>query len=198
MKQEEARQAEDFCESTIVRVIDCLQKQYLSVRELIGAQAEAAAAQVHISLQAVELKMEEIKKTDAELDSLAQTDSNVHFLEVLHSCHWTLELCVGGRSSLHCSISFFSYRNGHLCGISVKKTISSLPTRTQKIHFSPLRSQRLLLNSLGETWRNSVRKNFPKSLTQVYVFADSLILPNIQICKSSTPLLAPHVLLPEM
>ncbi|XP_061583067.1 tripartite motif-containing protein 16-like [Cololabis saira] len=79
--QEEARQAEDYCESAIVRVIDCLQKHYLSVRELIRAQEEAAAAQVHISLQNLEMKMEEIKKTDAELDSLAQTESSVHFLE---------------------------------------------------------------------------------------------------------------------
>ncbi|KAM6927590.1 tripartite motif-containing protein 16-like [Xenentodon cancila] len=94
--QEEAQQAKDYCESIIVGVIDCLQKHYLSVKELIRVQEEAAAAQVHISLQTLEMKMKEIKKKYAELDSLAQTESSVHFLEdwphVRHLCEKDLQL----------------------------------------------------------------------------------------------------------
>lgn len=79
--QDEARQTEAFCESVVVCVIDSLQKHYLSVKELIAAQEEAAAAQVRVSLQSLEVKMKEMKKRDAELDHLAQTESNIHFLQ---------------------------------------------------------------------------------------------------------------------
>uniref|UniRef100_A0A3Q0SV00 Tripartite motif containing 16 n=1 Tax=Amphilophus citrinellus TaxID=61819 RepID=A0A3Q0SV00_AMPCI len=81
IKQDEARQTEAFCESVVVGVIDSLQKHYLSVKELIAAQEEAAAAQVRVSLQSLEVEMKEMKKRDAELDHLAQTESNIHFLQ---------------------------------------------------------------------------------------------------------------------
>ncbi|KAM4588359.1 tripartite motif-containing protein 16-like protein isoform 2-T2 [Odontesthes bonariensis] len=79
--QEEAIKTEDYCESILVEVIDRLQKHFMSTRELIGAQAEAAAAQVYISQQTLERKMEEMKKRDAQLDCLAQSESSVHFLQ---------------------------------------------------------------------------------------------------------------------
>ncbi|XP_070759515.1 tripartite motif-containing protein 16-like protein [Enoplosus armatus] len=79
--QEEARKTQDYCESVLVGIIDSLQRHYLSVRELIGAQEEAAAAQVQISLQTLKVKMEDMRKRNAELERLAQTDSDVDFLE---------------------------------------------------------------------------------------------------------------------
>ncbi|XP_051270572.1 tripartite motif-containing protein 16 [Dicentrarchus labrax] len=79
--QEEARDTDDYCESVLVSVIDSLQRHYLSVRELIRRQEEAAAAQVQISLQTLQVKIEEMKKRSAELEHLAQTDNDVHFLE---------------------------------------------------------------------------------------------------------------------
>ncbi|XP_067443467.1 tripartite motif-containing protein 16-like protein [Thunnus thynnus] len=79
--QEEARETDDYCESVLAGVIDSVQRHYLSVRQLIGAQEEATAAQTRISLQTLELKMEEIKKREAELDRLAHTDSDVYFLQ---------------------------------------------------------------------------------------------------------------------
>ncbi|GLD64452.1 tripartite motif-containing protein 16-like protein [Lates japonicus] len=79
--QEEARRAEDYCEAVVVSVIKSLQKHYLSVRELIGAQEEVAAAQVHTSVRTLTEKIEEMKEREAELDRLAQTDSDVRFLQ---------------------------------------------------------------------------------------------------------------------
>ncbi|KAG7219275.1 hypothetical protein INR49_019223 [Caranx melampygus] len=79
--QEEARQTEDHCEGVVVSVIDSLQRHYNSVRKHIGAQQEAATAQVHSLIQSLENKIEEVKKRDTELDHLAQTDSDVHFLQ---------------------------------------------------------------------------------------------------------------------
>lgn len=64
-------------------LIDSLQRHYLSVKELIGAQERAAAAQVQTSLQTMQEKMEEMRKRSAQLDCLAQTDNDVHFLAVL-------------------------------------------------------------------------------------------------------------------
>ncbi|XP_054472922.1 tripartite motif-containing protein 16-like protein [Anoplopoma fimbria] len=79
--QEKGRETQDYCEAVLVGVIDCLQRHYMSVRKLIRGHEEEAAAQVKISQQALQLKMDEMRKRDAELDSLAQTDSDVHFLQ---------------------------------------------------------------------------------------------------------------------
>ncbi|KAM9759755.1 tripartite motif-containing protein 16-like [Menidia menidia] len=77
----EARKTEDHCESIIVEVINRLQTHYLSLKELIAAQAEAAKAQVSTSKQNLQLKLEEIKERVAQLDSLAQGKSSVQFLQ---------------------------------------------------------------------------------------------------------------------
>lgn len=82
VKQEEARSAVDDCESVFTAIIDSLQRHFLSVKELIGAQEEAAAARVQSSLQTLQVKMEEMRKRSAELERLAQMDSDVHFLKV--------------------------------------------------------------------------------------------------------------------
>ncbi|KAM9362270.1 tripartite motif-containing protein 16-like [Symphorus nematophorus] len=79
--EEEARNTEDYCESILVKVIDSLQKHYLSVRELIAAQEEAAAAQVQTSIKTLEGKMKEMRKRSSDLERLAQTESDVKFLE---------------------------------------------------------------------------------------------------------------------
>ncbi|AWP02849.1 putative tripartite motif-containing protein 16-like [Scophthalmus maximus] len=79
--QEEARQTVDHCEMVLVSVMDSIQRHYLSVKKLIGAQEKAAVAQVHVFIQTLETKMQEMRKRDAELDQLAQVDSNVHFLQ---------------------------------------------------------------------------------------------------------------------
>lgn len=82
VKQEEARSAEDDCESVFAAIIDSLQRHFLSVKELIEAQEEAAAARVQSSLQTLQVKMEEMRKRSAELERLAQMDNDVHFLQV--------------------------------------------------------------------------------------------------------------------
>ncbi|XP_070815586.1 tripartite motif-containing protein 16-like protein [Chaetodon trifascialis] len=79
--EEEARKTEDSCEGILTRVIDSLQRHYLSVKELIGAQEKAAAAQVQISLQTLQMKMEQMRERSTQMDCLAQTDNDVHFLK---------------------------------------------------------------------------------------------------------------------
>lgn len=74
MKQEEGRETQDYCESVLVGVIDCLQRYYMLVRELIRGQE----AQAQSSLQT----LEELNERDVELHRLAKTDSDVHFLQV--------------------------------------------------------------------------------------------------------------------
>lgn len=73
----------NYCEGVIVDVIASLQKRYESVRELIKARKEAAEAQVRLPTH--QLKVEAMKKREAELDSLAQTENNVDFLQVPRS-----------------------------------------------------------------------------------------------------------------
>nr|XP_020463379.1 tripartite motif-containing protein 16-like protein isoform X2 [Monopterus albus] len=79
--EEEAEKTDNYCESIIVGGIESLQDRYLSVKRLIGEQKQVAAAQVTISLQTLEAKMERVKKRDTELDRLAQTESDIHFLQ---------------------------------------------------------------------------------------------------------------------
>uniref|UniRef100_UPI0037E9AD03 tripartite motif-containing protein 16-like n=1 Tax=Semicossyphus pulcher TaxID=241346 RepID=UPI0037E9AD03 len=78
--QEEAIKTKDYCECILVSVIDSLQRHYLSVKQLIDTQEEAAVAQVQTSIQTLQVKMKEMEKRNTELDHLAETD-DVHFLQ---------------------------------------------------------------------------------------------------------------------
>ncbi|XP_042352085.1 E3 ubiquitin-protein ligase TRIM47-like isoform X2 [Plectropomus leopardus] len=100
--QEEAKETQDYCESILVSVIDSLQRHYMSVRELIRGQGEATAAQLENSLQTLQEKMEETRKRDAELDHLAQSDSDVHFLQEWPSLR---RLCEKDHLQHFCEVS---------------------------------------------------------------------------------------------
>ncbi len=76
----------------MVEVIDALQRHYLSVKETIAALGEAAAAQVESFMQTLQVKMEKTRRRSDELELLAQTDNDVHFLEVLLSHHKRLNV----------------------------------------------------------------------------------------------------------
>ncbi|XP_060897919.1 tripartite motif-containing protein 16-like [Labrus mixtus] len=78
--EEEARKTKDHCECILVEVMDSLQRHFLSLRDMISTQEEAAAAQVQTSLRTLQVQMEELQKRDAELDCLALTD-DVRFLQ---------------------------------------------------------------------------------------------------------------------
>ena len=67
----------------VVGVIASLQRHCLAVTKLLGAQEEVAAAQVQTSIRTLEAKMAKLKKRDIQLDHLAQTHSDVHFLQVM-------------------------------------------------------------------------------------------------------------------
>lgn len=66
-------------------VIDSLQRHYLSLRDLIRAQEQAATAQVQVTLETLKAAMEETKKRDEELARLAQTESDICFLQASES-----------------------------------------------------------------------------------------------------------------
>ncbi len=166
IKQEEARKTEDYCEGVLASVIDSLQRHYLSVKKMIEAQEEAAAAQVQSSMQTLQDNIKTTRKRSAELECLAQTDDDVLFLKVLLSHHKKLK--VFDRQYFQISVSFLCrHRSGRLCKASLKKTMSF-----QRIHSSPLSSQRELLRSSGSNWRNCLTKSLPQSLKLVCVFAD--------------------------
>ncbi|XP_041634513.1 tripartite motif-containing protein 16-like [Cheilinus undulatus] len=78
--QEEAIKTKDHCECILVGVIDSLQKHYLSVRGMIESLEASTAAQIQTSLRGLQVKMEEMKKMNDEMDRLALAD-DVHFLE---------------------------------------------------------------------------------------------------------------------
>lgn len=82
IKQEEARNTEDYCEAVLAGVIDSIQRNFMSLKKVIGTQGEATAARVQTSLQTLQVKMNEMRERGAELEHLAQTDDDVHFLEV--------------------------------------------------------------------------------------------------------------------
>ncbi|KAG7493870.1 tripartite motif-containing 16 isoform X1 [Solea senegalensis] len=79
--EEEAGQVADYCEGVLVGVMASIQKHYLSVRELIGVQEKAVADRVSNSVQTLEKKIKEMEKRDAELERLALSDSDTHFLQ---------------------------------------------------------------------------------------------------------------------
>ncbi|KAL6112165.1 uncharacterized protein ACO6RY_08984 [Pungitius sinensis] len=79
--QEAAGETQDYCESVLVGLMDSLQRHYTSVRELIGGHGEEAAARVEESRRTLQGAMEDLRKRDAELDRLARTDSDLHFLQ---------------------------------------------------------------------------------------------------------------------
>lgn len=132
---------------------------------MIAAQAEEAKARV----PTLKIKLGEMKKMDAELDHLAQSENSVQFLQVLHLLHQNLDipwwLII---SSLIYLVS--SDRNGPTRG-AVVETSSSFSTR---IHFPHLRSHREPSNSSGGNWRNSVTNNLLLYLQIVCVFNDIL------------------------
>ncbi|XP_032405662.1 tripartite motif-containing protein 16-like protein [Xiphophorus hellerii] len=79
--EKEAKKTKDDCETVIVEVIDCIQRHCLSVRKLVEDQAKAAAAQINVALEDLEMKIEEKKKMHDELNLLAQSDNSVVFLQ---------------------------------------------------------------------------------------------------------------------
>ncbi|XP_029358134.1 tripartite motif-containing protein 16-like [Echeneis naucrates] len=94
--QKVAGQTQGFCEGVVVSVISSLQRHCESLKELIKAQEQGAMAQVHSSIRTLQAKMEEMKKRDAELDRLAQTDNNAHFLQ-----EWASLRCRCQKDHLH-------------------------------------------------------------------------------------------------
>ncbi|XP_015231531.1 PREDICTED: tripartite motif-containing protein 16-like protein [Cyprinodon variegatus] len=79
--EKEANKIMEDCETIIVRAIDHLQRHCMSMREMIETQAKTVEDQIDITLQNLETKMEEIKKMDAELDRLAESENSVLFLQ---------------------------------------------------------------------------------------------------------------------
>lgn len=80
--QAEARQTEDDCESTIVCVIDSLQRGFESLRRTIRAQQQEAAAGGQRCLKGLQANLRKVKRRKAELQRLAVMDDNAAFLKV--------------------------------------------------------------------------------------------------------------------
>ncbi|XP_075893223.1 uncharacterized protein LOC142895810 isoform X2 [Nelusetta ayraudi] len=77
----EARQTKDYCESTIVGVIDSLQSGLESLRQTIIAQQEEAAASGQRCLKSLRGKLRRLRRRKADLQRLAQMDDDAAFLQ---------------------------------------------------------------------------------------------------------------------
>lgn len=82
LTQHEATQTMDHCESVLLGVISSIQNHYLRLRSLIEAHQEGAAAQLITSVQELETRIEELDQRRVQLDRLAESDNDVHFLQV--------------------------------------------------------------------------------------------------------------------
>ncbi|CAG5896557.1 unnamed protein product, partial [Menidia menidia] len=63
------------------RLIKSMEKQSEEVKELIRVQERAAVGQAEEALEKVQREMAELRKTEAELERLAQTEDHVHFIQ---------------------------------------------------------------------------------------------------------------------
>ncbi|XP_029948473.1 tripartite motif-containing protein 16-like [Salarias fasciatus] len=92
---EEARDTEDSSEAAIVCVIDTLQRDFRLLRERIRSHEEAAVSRVKHILDFLPVKLREMKKREAQLSCLAETQSNASFLQqwssLRHLCEKDLQ-----------------------------------------------------------------------------------------------------------
>lgn len=85
MKQEEAKQTTERCEIAVCNATDSLQRRYLWLKELIAAQECEVTAQHQFKLQTLQLETEQRKSRAAELDRLAQIESDICFMQVSYT-----------------------------------------------------------------------------------------------------------------
>lgn len=64
------------------RLIRSIEKQSCEVKELIRVQERAAVSQAEELLEKIQREMVELRRADAELEKLSQTEDHIHFLQV--------------------------------------------------------------------------------------------------------------------
>ncbi|KAK7896135.1 hypothetical protein WMY93_021460 [Mugilogobius chulae] len=79
-------------QTTFHRLIRTIELKRFEVRELIKAQEKTAVSQAEQLLDKIQKEITELKKTEAELDKLSQTDDHINFLQE-HADEAELSVC---------------------------------------------------------------------------------------------------------
>lgn len=80
--QHSAEAAVEESERIFSRLIRSIEKQSCEVKELIRVQERAAVSQTEELLEKIQREMVELRRADAELEKLSQTEDHIHFLQV--------------------------------------------------------------------------------------------------------------------
>ncbi|XP_030015853.1 tripartite motif-containing protein 16-like protein [Sphaeramia orbicularis] len=73
------------------KLIHCIEKQSMELRELMRVQERAAVTQAEELLEKIQREMAELRRTDAELEKLRHTDDHIHFLQKCKSLHFPVK-----------------------------------------------------------------------------------------------------------
>ena len=72
----------EYCELVFAELIRSIERRRCEVKELISAHQRASVSQAEGLLVRMEQEIAELKRRDKELEQLAQTEDNIHFLKV--------------------------------------------------------------------------------------------------------------------
>ncbi|XP_029521569.2 E3 ubiquitin-protein ligase TRIM65-like [Oncorhynchus nerka] len=118
-----AQAAVEHCELVFAELIRSIERRRCEVKELISAHQRAAVSQAEGLLVRMEQEIAELKRRDKELEQLAQTEDNIHFLKTFQS------LCVAPGSELLPYIT----ANQHFSFEEVKSSISGMMERLEDV-----------------------------------------------------------------
>lgn len=81
--QRSARTASEESDSVFSELIRSIELKRFEVRELIKAQEKTAVSEAEQLLDRIQKEIAELKKSEAELDKLSNTEDPVYFLQVM-------------------------------------------------------------------------------------------------------------------
>ena len=90
--QRSAQAAEKDSERIFTELIRSIERRRSDVKELIRAQQRAAVSQAEGLVERLEQEIAQLKRRDAELEQLSNTEDHIHFLQVqyftFHLLYW--------------------------------------------------------------------------------------------------------------
>ncbi len=81
-------------ERVFTELIRTIEKRRSEVKQLIRDQERAAVSRAEEQLERLEQEINDLKRRDAELKQLSETQDHVHFLQVFTFIHFTFFLQV--------------------------------------------------------------------------------------------------------
>uniref|UniRef100_A0A673IWA5 Uncharacterized protein n=1 Tax=Sinocyclocheilus rhinocerous TaxID=307959 RepID=A0A673IWA5_9TELE len=166
-KQRSAQTAVEDSERIFTELVRSIEKRRSEVMQLIRDQERAAVSRAEEQLARLELELDELKRTEADLKQLSETDDHIHFLQSLRSipgltglavnCHLSFDAVVKTAFQLRDKLHQFSRETIENISGTVKTIqIIGIPEYQNRKEF--LRYSRLLtldLNSVNNWLRLS-------------------------------------------